>query len=405
MLTKDLIRYTKRNKQIFPQFIDTNSQILLELAVKLIECFEKGIRTSTFKILQEISSPIIYSHRDLTLTRGFLKLLMDRSSFDTELIESYPEFRKKIFLYSHSLRQKPVQLQDFQQNLKKKFFLDFEKLSNNFYKDLPENFVLKEFKSISGEKLLELYNVSLVQSLLLYSDQLEIQLKDSDAGKYRSLFRVLKFHQLLGTPIQNKGQSEPFKLIVDGPMSILENSKKYGIKLASFFPHVCEMKTWSLWAEIRLDHPSRPLVLSINSSTGLRNPYKRTHFIPEELELFRKEFNQNDTGWRLTPFSKWVHLNKQNFILPDFTIINNLGEEYHIELFHRWYASSLLDRLAIVEENQVKNIFIGVDRSLTKKSSVKKRIAESSWFETYGFSFREIPVPSQVIKLLKKLSV
>ena len=85
--------------------------------------------------------------------------------------------------------------------------------------------------------------------MLIYCDRIEIEMEDTDSGKYRNLFRSLKFNQLLGTPIQGDSQ---FKLIVDGPMSILENSKKYGIKIALFFPHVCEMEKWSLKTEIHL---------------------------------------------------------------------------------------------------------------------------------------------------------
>ena len=117
--------------------------------------------------------------------------------------------------------------------------------------------------------------------------------------------------------------------------------------------------------------------------------------------MFRKGFKHRD--WVLTPFSSWVRLQKQNFILPDFTIKNKSGEQYHIELFHRWYVSPLLGRLELLEREAVSDFIIGVDRSLAKRTQVKRALEHSLWFQRYGFLFREIPVPGQVIKLLEKL--
>ena len=397
MLTKDLIRYFYRKDKVFPGFLDVLSPPLLQLAEELINCFKKAVNKQTAKSLQEELTPLIHSQKDMLLTKGLVKLLMDRSKFSTDSDVDYLQIRKQIFTYSNSLIKKHADLNIFQREMRNKINLDLGESRENFYEDLTEYSLLKEFKEVAGQELLHIYNISLVQSLLIYCRQIEIAVEDDDTSKYRNLFRSLKFHQLLGTPFQKENQ---FKLIIDGPLSVLENSKKYGLKIAFFFPHITEMKKWSLHTQIHLK--KKPGFLSINESSGLKNPYRKTHFIPEELNLFREKFNEHSSSWTLTPFSKWVHFKKQYFILPDFTIENQHKKQYHIELFHRWHSSKLLERIELLEKEKASEFIIGVDRSLTKKPGVKKAL-HSTWFEKYGFLFTEIPVPGQVFKLLDKL--
>ena len=45
---------------------------------------------------------------------------------------------------------------------------------------------------------------------------------------------------------KNKKQPQVIRLKIDGPASILENSLKYGLQLASFFPALCRLKKWKI---------------------------------------------------------------------------------------------------------------------------------------------------------------
>lgn len=74
-----------------------------------------------------------------------------------------------------------------------------EILSNGIYADLPENERLTGIKKIFPSELLERYNTSLVQSLLLFSSELEAEIVEEDPAELRRLFKYLKFFRLLCT--------------------------------------------------------------------------------------------------------------------------------------------------------------------------------------------------------------
>ena len=155
MLTKDLIRYTRSKDKIIPRFIDPLNPSLLELANQLVDCFEQGLHRYSSKYLQEITTPLVHSHKDILVTRGFIKLLMDRSKFSVDSDLDYLDIRKRIFTHSNQLLKQHSELEHFKTEMRKKIAATFKPLKGleeKFYEDLAENSILKEFKPISAQE-------------------------------------------------------------------------------------------------------------------------------------------------------------------------------------------------------------------------------------------------------------
>ena len=163
-----------------------------------------------------------------------------------------------------------------------------EDLATKLFSDLPENQRILRFRSFSPERLLHRYNSALVQWLLLHAHAVTIRTKQQDTKAWRQFFRHLRFHQLLAQIERKRGGV--FSITVDGPMSLFQQTKKYGLSLASFFPAVLHLHEWQLAADIhlrnrkpkrlRLDHTAglRPLLRSFPSACA-----RRDRHVPEAL--------------------------------------------------------------------------------------------------------------------------
>ena len=112
MLTKDLLRYKIRNRQIYPQFIEPTDRQLLAIAEQLIAVFEKSPNTPRATLL-EASKQIIDSTPGVPVVkRGLEKLLLDRTEFDTAPNETLIAFRQRLFMETSRLLSEE-QFQDY----------------------------------------------------------------------------------------------------------------------------------------------------------------------------------------------------------------------------------------------------------------------------------------------------
>ena len=81
------------------------------------------------------------------------------------------------------------------------------------------------------------------------------------------------------------------------------------------------------------------------------------------------------------------------FIAPDGTTI-------YLELFHRWHANQLMQRLDQLDEGCEWPLLIGVDRAIAAKPEFQERLDSSPAFQKAGFLYRDFPT---IDKLLSKL--
>ena len=126
------------------------------------------------------------------ILRGFIKLLNDRSEFETSSVAEPFEIRQKIFLEAGKFQ--PVFLHsdkrtEILQTVAGEFETDPETLFNQIFADLSGNQRLIEFETISPNDLLERYNLAQAQALLYKCVEMKIrialrtrQLRASSAG-------------------------------------------------------------------------------------------------------------------------------------------------------------------------------------------------------------------------------
>ncbi|MCM8540739.1 MAG: DUF790 family protein [Lentisphaeraceae bacterium] len=411
MLTKDLLLFRRQKNRLKPSFLDTSDWRHLKFAEQLLSIYSNSISLTKSEV-DEQTTILINANRNLKLAKGLNKLCLDRSEFSKPGDYDYPALRKQLFLASSKLIAKAAHedYHDYQMEVYRKTEDIQDFVQGSFYSDLPQNEELTKFKNLSPLHLLERYNNSLVQSLLLHSGKLEIEIIKPDAQKLRRLFKYLKFFRLLAeikcTGLSKKNiDKAPSKvtMLVDGPISLFENTSKYGLQLACFFPALPDLDNWKIFAEIKLNNAHYELKLDHKS--GLVSHYRNfSSYVPEEIRLFHTAFKDKSEEWEIIGQTPFINVGEGEVIFPDLSFKNKKGKVVHLELFHRWHMSQIVKRLDQISLKKFPNLILGVDRSLINKGGLKETLEETPWFQERGFLFRDFPGVATVLKLLKKIS-
>ena len=409
MLTRDLLRFRKTNGYLKPSFIDVSDKNLLKTAEQLISLYTLGKNKYTKKELTELTSTIIKTIKNQIIAKGFNKLILDRCEFTNLSETDFPKQREEIFNTSANILKSGCSSYD---EYKKKIVSSlssesFNLCNKNIYADLPDNEILINIKRITPTQLLERYNCSLVQSLLLNSGKVTVTVEDAEPAKMRRLLKYLKFFRLLALiRSSEKGKNKFKKIIVeiDGPTSLFDNTKKYGLQLASFFPAICTLSKWKITTDIKLKNGSYKLTL--NEKSNLKSHYHNfSSYIPEEYEMFYKLFKSQVKDWKIIENSSFIDTGNQELIFPDFSFKSDSDNVVNIEFFHRWHSTQLLQRIEFCEQTKNKiPLIIGVDRSLYNKPEIKEKLDSSTWFSKNSLLFRDFPGVERVHKKLNEIT-
>lgn len=409
MLTKDLLNFRRNGDYLKPVFINTEDRGLQTLAGNLLALYEIPDGESvgiSMRELEELSEPFIKSQRNLKLAKGLNKLILDRCEFSAPPEHDFQELRSIIFSRSAAM------LKDVSTQLDYQKYRDStagtpelaEFIEQDIYADLPENERLIRFRKIFPKELLERYNCAQVQSLLLYCDKLELDIVESDQARLRRLFKYLKFFRLLASvkampPPKNNKEARHLKMVVDGPASLFESTRKYGLQLASFFPAVCDLEKWTLRAEIKLRNEQR--LLRLDQKSGLKSHYHNfSAYVPEEVRMFHQLFKQKVGDWQIVGETPFVTAENGELIFPDLCFQHKSGPVIHLELFHRWHTTQLLRRLEFCRQKNPDNFIIGIDRFLSNRPELKQVLDDSEFFRDRGFLYRDFPGVDRIKKLL-----
>lgn len=402
MLTRDLLRVRRAGNYLKVLFLQRDDPGCLRLAGELIRICTEGIGRTAAELEEEISACVL-GGKDLRLARGIAKIVRDRAVFSGTPGEiAYPEARKKLFLHTAELLRSGALPQAAPEVRKAVFENASSPLEKTgIFADLPGSEVLLRFKKTFPAEVLDRYNVALVQTLLLSAADLELVFPAATPpAAVRALFRKVKFFRLLFSCEQMKNS---VRMRIDGPASILEKSLKYGIQLACFFPSVCLLPEWKISCAVR--RAGRESHLALDQTSGLRAPAAQFTSEVEEHALFVRFFREKFTSWLIDDSPGFLNLGAQKLAVPDFEFrkTGNPALAFPVELFHRWHATPLLERLDYCDANPETALLIGVDRALLKKDGIlKHRLEKSAFFQKRGFLFRDFPGAENILDLLER---
>ncbi|HZH33307.1 MAG TPA: DUF790 family protein [Pyrinomonadaceae bacterium] len=382
MLTADLAISWRRGDKIFPRFIKTTDANYLRDAENLIAIFEDFIDKTRAELDAELEE-YVGTGTDYKILRGLIKLLQDRSEFETSSVAEPAEIRRAVFLAakeSHPLLPDSEKRKEVLGGVADSLGTDPASLFACLYADLPAQQRLKEFKTTSPHDLLERYNLAQAQAVLYRAAEMKIWLAPAgNAKNYRDVFQSIKYFRLIHSVVGNP--TNGYEITLAGAASVFHRSQKYGIQMSVFLPALLNCRNWRMRAEIDLKSGERAF-FELDSETDLRSCYEEEPEYENPVhEKLVRDWGKHESEWRLEANREVVNLGRTAFI-PDFVLKKDKAKVY-LEILGFWTPASLRKRL---EELQSANNFI-----------------LAAWEELRGSRDEPVGVPENVILFKSKL--
>lgn len=347
MLTGNLLIHRRRQGRLYPNRLDPAQEAPREAAesvLALARSFRGRRRGDLHEALDGLAAPGVSAKA----LRGMVKLVLDGCEFAVAEGPPPPDLRRELFdAAAGQWRARGTDgLAQWRGALLaeagRRHGLEPAAVERALFADLQENQLLQEVPTLDGEGLLLRYNVAQVQGLLLHAQGLEIDAAAVTPQRLRQLLGYLKFFGLLfrveGSNFGSRA-TPGARIAVDGPLSVLESSTRYGLELAAFFPALLLWRErWRLRAEVRLKAGAAPLELIVEPHPLLRSHYPdRGQWVPEPARQFVAGFNALASPWRAAPAEEIVALPGNRYLVPDFVLTHSARGPVHLE--HLTYPS------------------------------------------------------------------
>lgn len=377
MLTSDLVRARRSGGALRPRFLDPKARPrLLELARAFVATYASLVGESR-ETLEQALDAVVVSSRDRIVADGLRKLCEDRAEFDLPSGLDPEVVRRELFARSAKAHRALEGKARFERSpivaeVAIALGATAEDVERAMFADLRHRQELVKFEPIEAEALLDRYDVSVVQALLLRATRVVVTFSGDDPRASRKLFRAARFHGLLHQVrrVEAKGKSR-YEVTLDGPLSLFDAVQRYGLKLALFFPTVLEMPAFQLVAEVLHGPEREPLTMTIDESLGLGKLRADDEGRRPELDALVRAFRDLESDWDVSDCDVVVSLPGEVVCAPDLSFTNRkTGEEVLFELFGFWSRDAVFARVELVKKGFPGRILLAVGKHLRVSEAV-----------------------------------
>lgn len=364
MLTADLVLVRIKKTQVIPRWVDTEDTANLGLAAQLVDAFAEGVggrRAVVDANLEEI----LGTGTAFMLHRGLAKLLRDRCQFETAAPLPPEDLRRAVFEQAARSRAGGA---DFERTAclaaaARDLELDPAAIDQGLFADLAGQQVLTEARLPTPQALLERYNVALAQGVLYRARELEITVQGLSPREYQALFRQVKFHQLMHSIVRHGDGG--WRILLDGPISALKSSGRYGLQMAQFLPTLLHFGGWSLEARLAWGKRRLRKTFSLSAADGLRPQTKLGgRWLPEEIAALPARLTGLESGWTARAGGALIDLGGEAVLVPDLELEHTDGRRAWVEIFGFWNRGAVKRRLRLIKKHAPPGIVVAVIGSL-----------------------------------------
>ncbi|MCP5425237.1 MAG: DUF790 family protein [Gammaproteobacteria bacterium] len=358
MLPSELLLSSRRGPQVYPHFLKSRQRVWADEVLALIAAHQQKTRGELQQALRglEGDSP------DYRIVRGFAHLALGAAEFRLALPDIDPgQLRREVFTLASEAGYGERQARTVLEVLGERYGLQAEVLRDALYADLPERHVLSVLPDYTPETLVDRYNLAQAQGLLYSALSMRIIAHRNVPGEYRRLFQRLKFHGLLYAV---EGHLEDgYQIHVDGPASLFRQTRRYGIKMATFLPALLHISRWEMQAALLSG--GREVQYQLGSEDSrLRSHHPRPPAYDSLLERsFAERWEKLDTPWALEREVEIVDL-KGTVFVPDFALRHPDGRVVHVEIMGFWHPDYLRRKLDKVRRADMGNLILAVSDRL-----------------------------------------
>jgi uncharacterized protein len=356
----------------------------LDIAANLIDLFENSIERKRFEIEEEIKSFYVEKINPKAL-QGLAKILFRRGAFSDFGKEDPQTIRMKLFSQSakywkNNANSNSELHEHCNAILEKAGVQDqhaFQETDSWLFGDVTNNQKLISFDSIQPDKLIHRYNIEQVQGLLLYCEKIELGLILRKDLALRQVMQMLKFHQLMFEVTETS--ENRITLTIDGPSSILENSRSYGIEIANFFPVILLLKeSWQLTAFLKVPKRHRRFRMELSDQNSYSTFYKHTGiWNHEKVQNLTNRINEKyENQLEAEMENRLIPLSRNRYLLPDIILKEPGGEKtLLIEWFH-YLSESRIKQLQQAASEIPENYVFAVKGKKTQLAKLSKKLGK-----------------------------
>lgn len=295
--------------------------------------------------------------------RAFCKLLDAKSEFDGARGNDAARLRMRVFELAatkHPLVVEPQTLlerreRDVKEEIGRALEEDWPDIERRLFSDVFALHRLTEFRGYaSPQAFLRRYNEAQLQAVFYDATEMRIHAR----ADYRHILSAVKLAQLMYTA---ERRDDGFEFIVDGPVSVLRETKRYGVHMAGIIPTLLACKDWNLTARIKkFARTSWQPELVLRSGQ-----YHSTLDAPPEFDsklertFMAKWGTEARDGWRLKRESEPRFIG-QKAIFPDFTFEHESGPTVLFEIVGFWRPEYLAAKHDSVQQLQGEPLLLAV---------------------------------------------
>ncbi len=386
MLTSDLIRIRTRAGKLFPRYLrDDTKERLHPIAQAYIETQSAMLGQSRDEIQAALDS-ISISARDRVAALGLRKVLDDRSEYDViegidpealrlEVFGAAAKAHKELGLHDEFKRETVLS------EVAARLGITPIELDEKLYADLRGNEILRSFWQLGPDSLLDRYNLSLAQSILLRATHIAVDIEGESPPVYRNIFRAARFHGLIHTV---RATEKGYTITLDGPFSLFDAVQRYGLKLAMFLPSVLGCAHFSVRAEVLWGPERKPYAFEITPKDGLVSFGSELSAQAIDLDHFRAAFEKLESEWIVSQNDRIFALPGEVVCVPDLVFEHKTtGEQVYLEAFGFWSRQAVWKRIELIRKGFSARIILAVSKKLRVSEEV---LSEDDAGELYVFN-------------------
>ena len=299
---------------------------------------------------------------------GFIKLLDDVSTYDRDRRGRAVRLRQQVFRLAarhHPLVRHPDRLFESSEatikaRIAARLGRSWHDIDRELFADVIEFHRLIRFDGYpSPNALLSRYNVAQVQACLYDASGLTIWAGDD----FKTILRYAKLARLMHT-ITRVAEGR-YRVRLDGPTSIIRQTRRYGVNMARFLPALIACRGWQLHALVRPRVGHRLLALELSAEDGLTSHLPPHDEFDSQVELlFAKRWGDAPReGWTLIREGEILHRGQKTF-LPDFVFQHEDGRRVLMEIIGFWTPEYLAAKLQTLREFDDQPILLAVAASI-----------------------------------------
>jgi len=361
VLTGDLVRANVRAGELRPRYVDPARPELRRDAERLLALFRDHLG-QPIGALEEAIADHIGDSTAYAIQRGLVKLLMDRAAVEMRAPADPVAVRTAVF--AEAARRWPVEAgpgttprRAVVEAAAETLGLTPGQVEEALYADLKRAQRLVDAELPQAEELLHRYNLGLAQAVLLRAYEARVTLERLQARRARQLFRWVKFRQLMHRATR---RGTTWTLTLDGPLSLLRQTRRYGLGMALFLPELVRVESpWRLEADV--DWGGERVRFVCDQDTGLVAPGReRGGWESAEEKHLRASWRAAKTPWKLERAARILDLGGRGVLVPDYAIRHPDGRVALLEIVWFWRAETFRRRAALLREEGPPNLIVAV---------------------------------------------